>query len=323
MEYALVNPINPVKNQYRGINAHLHSYWQAEGGWDSFHTNHISDLMRLIDAALPTGYVADIEQSLQIRRFGQPFGNPESDVTIYDTNTQRPSHRPTPFLGNVEAVAIPEIMSLDDEVSEYRAVAIYEYVHGKRINESPVAWIELLSPSNKRGGQNAAEYRTKRLKLLQSGIVFVEIDYLHQSPPNFTFKRDVLLHPYHIVVVDPRPEYYEGLAYPYHFDADEIIPTVKIPLNADDVFSFDFGVAYEKTLSETHYARRFMDYTQLPLNFDRYSSDDQARILNRMIAVLEAVQQGADLEAVAPLPVGTLPLDEAVAKIQTLGVMVS
>ena len=74
MEYPLVNPINPVKNQYRGINPHLHSYWQAEGGWDSFHTNHIADLMRLINTALPTGYVADIDQSLQIRRFGQPFG---------------------------------------------------------------------------------------------------------------------------------------------------------------------------------------------------------------------------------------------------------
>ena len=37
-------------------------------------------------------------------------------------------------------------------------------------------------------------------------------------------------------------------------------------------------------------------------------------LLNRMIAVLEAAQQGADLEAVAPLPVGTLPLDEALAR---------
>ena len=69
-----MNPINPIKNQYRGINAHLHSFWQSEGGWDSFHTNHIADLMRLINTALPTGYVANIEQSLQIRRFGQPFG---------------------------------------------------------------------------------------------------------------------------------------------------------------------------------------------------------------------------------------------------------
>ncbi|MBA3871098.1 MAG: DUF4058 family protein [Anaerolineae bacterium] len=317
-----MNPINPVKNQYRGINAHLHSYWQAEGGWDSFHTNHISDLMRLIDSALPAGYVADIEQSLQIRRFGQPFGKPESDVTIYDTNFERHLHHPVRFLGTVEAVAIPEIMSLDDEVSEYRAVAIYEYVIGKHDKESPVAWIELLSPSNKRGGQNAAEYRIKRLKLLQSGIVFVEIDYLHESPPNFTFKRDALTHPYHIVVVDPRPEYYEGLAYPYHFDADEIIPTVEIPLNGDDGFAFDFGIAYDKTLSETHYARRFMDYTQPPLNFDRYNPDDQARIINRMIAVLEADQQGADLESVVPLSVEALPLEEALPPVQMLGVTV-
>lgn len=158
MEIMRVNPINPVKNQYRGINAHLHSYWQAEGGWDSFHTNHITDLMRLIEANLPDGYIADIEQSLQIRRFGEPFGKPGSDVTIYDTNPLR-SKQPARFLAHVEAVAIPEIMTVDDDVSEYRAVGIYEYVLGKRDEGSPVAWIELLSPSNKSGGQNAAEYR--------------------------------------------------------------------------------------------------------------------------------------------------------------------
>ena len=38
--------VNSKRNQYRGINAHLHSFWQAKGGWDSFHSNHMTDLMR-------------------------------------------------------------------------------------------------------------------------------------------------------------------------------------------------------------------------------------------------------------------------------------
>jgi hypothetical protein len=60
-----MKPIRDVtKNQYRGINAHLHSYWQAKGGWDTFHFNHIPDLMRLINGQLPPGYVADLIQSL-------------------------------------------------------------------------------------------------------------------------------------------------------------------------------------------------------------------------------------------------------------------
>src|SRR5688572_13293980 len=101
-------PIRSIKNQYRGINAHLHSFWQSEGGWDSFHSSHITYLTAALKAKLlPKGYTAESQQSLQIR-------------------------------------------SLEDELSQYIAVGIYEFVQGD--HDEPVAWIELLSPSNKPGG---------------------------------------------------------------------------------------------------------------------------------------------------------------------------
>ena len=53
-----------------------------------------------------------------------------------------------------------------------------------------------------------------------------------------------------------------------------------------------------------------LDYSQLPLNFDRYREADQARIVSRMLAVIEAAQAGRDLEQ-PPQPVEPLPLDEA------------
>lgn len=323
-----MNPINPVKNQYRGINAHLHSYWQGVGGWDSFHTNHIADLMREMNKNLmPMGYVADIERSLQIRRYSEPAGKPESDVTIYDMHPAHREHQPPPRITSVEAIAIPEAISLNEEISPYRAVAIYEYVPGKLPYGKPVVWIELLSPSNKPGGQDAGNFRDKRIKLLESGIVFVEIDYLHESPPTLNYfpmyrKGRSGSHAYHIIVVDPRPKVEDGWLYPYHIDVDTDLPKLAIPLNANDILEVDMGAIYQTTLSETPYHRLFVDYTQLPLNFDRYSPDDQARILNRMIAVIEAAQQGIDLESAAPLPVGTLSLDEAIARVQSLGVVV-
>lgn len=324
-----MNRINPVKNQYRGINAHLHSYWQGVGGWDSFHTNHIADLMREMNRNLmPMGYVADIERSLQIRRYSEPAGKPESDVTINDIH---PSHRERllpPRITTVEAVAIPEAISLNEEISPYRAVAIYEYVPNKPPYGKPVVWVELLSPSNKPGGQDAGNFRDKRIKLLESGIVFVEIDYLHESPSTLDYfplyrKARSGSHPYHITVVDPRPQIEEGWLYPYHADVDHELPVVAIPLNADDILEVNMHSIYQTTLLATPYHRLFVDYAQLPLNFDRYSPDDQARILNRMIAVIEAAQQGIDLESAAPLPVGTLPLDEALTHVQALGVVVS
>lgn len=289
-----MNPINPVKNQYRGINAHLHSYWQGVGGWDSFHTNHVVDLMRGMNKQLmPMGYVADIEPSLQLQTSKQ-----EDAKVVYD-NSKNSSYRQIHVFNSGEAVAISELLNLDDEESEYRAVAIYET--SKLVEKTCVVWIELMSPSNKGERESAAQYRAKRQKLLRTGSVFLEIDYLHESRSDFRFGSSAKEYPYHITVINPHPSFYEGLAYPYHFDVDEVIPTVEIPLNADDVFKFDFGIAYTKTLDETHYARRFSDYTQLPLNFDRYSPDDQARILNRMIAVIEASQQGINLESASPL----------------------
>ncbi len=307
--------IRAVKNQYRGVNAHLHSLMQGAGGWDGFHTNHIADLMRLMSVQLlPMGYIVDIQQSLQIRRAGFPAGRPESDVTIYDSDPFRPQR---PFAGavNAQAMAIPDAMRIEDELSQYQAISIYEAVPGERAPGKPVAWVELLSPSNKPGGQDAAYYHDKRLKVLHSGIVFVEIDYLHESISTFdAFPRynteDSGAHPYHIVVVDPRPSLIEGKVYPYSFDVDDDIPPVKIPLNGADVLEFSFAAPYDKTFSETLYGARLVDYSQQPLNFDRYSRDDQARILSRMLTIVTAAAKGLDLEANAPLPLIDNPNDE-------------
>lgn len=287
-------PIRSAKNQYRGINAHLHSYWQSEGGWDSFHSNHITYLTSALKAKLlPMGYTAETQQSLQIRRLGEPAGRPESDVTL----------------------------------SQYTAIGIYEFVPGQSDRGEPVAWIELLSPSNKPGGQDAAYYRNKRHKLLQSGMVFVELDYLHESPS--TFERipryagtgngsDSGAHPYRIMVVDPRPVFLEGIVYPAEFDVDDPIPSVEIPLHADDVLSFDFNAPYQRTFDELFYGVELVDYSQLPLHWERYSRDDQIHILARMLAVMKGVRNGIDLEKSVPIPTkGDIALESALAAIRS------
>lgn len=320
--------IRVIKNQYRGINAHLHSYLQKSGRWDEFHFNHIPDIMRLMsELLLPMGYVADVTQSLQIRRAEKSAGKPESDITIYDQDPLR-THKTT-YSGTVHAaaVAIPDIMTVEEELAEYKAVAIYKYIQEDPDLGEPVAWIELLSPSNKPGGQDADYYRDKRLKLIHSGIVFVELDYLHESPPTFEKfpnyavsrrrPRDAQAHPYHIVVVDPRPSLTEGLAYPYHFAVDDPIPTVEIPLKQGDIFSFDFGAAYHKTLRETRYDYRFVDYATLPVNFARYSEDDQARILTRMLHVIQNAQNNEALSR-EPEPLEVIPLRQALVQFEAL-----
>lgn len=318
-----------VKNQYLGINAHLHSFWQKMGGWKEFHTSHIVDLTRTLkQELLPLGYTAGIEDSLQIRRSETEEGRPESDIAIHDRD---PIRSLLPYSGAATIADKAEILTISDllldyeELSEYRAIAIRSQ-RNERQDGSLVAWIELLSPSNKL--QDVNLYRTKRLDLLKIGVVFIELDYLHESPPTFNripnyagWRRrswpSPHSHPYRIFVIDPRPELYEGTAVHYEFDVDEPIPTVKIPLNDNDVLTFDFGPAYHKTLAETFFAYEFVDYAQYPVNFERYSPEDRQRIATRMVAVLEAARDKINLES-GPFERPDISLEEAVQKIERL-----
>jgi len=322
--------VRSVKNQYLGINAHLHSYWQAGGDWGEFHASYIIDLSRALKAQLaPLGYVAGIQKSIQIRRENTDDSKPKSDVTIYDTHPTRPFMAAQPPLGGAYDMVLdlPEVLEEEDDSAEFRALAIYEANPDPADNlGEPVAWIEILSPSNKPGGQHAQIYKSKRRKLLDSAIVFVEIDYLHESPP--TFDRipryrsrtrnnvgSTNAHPYRILVIDPRPLISQGKLYTYQFDVDQPIPIVTIPLSASDVLEFDFGRSYHRTLQDEMFAYMHVSYEQLPVNFNRYSKDDQQRIAARMIAVLEAAKNGIDLET-GPFPTQALTLEDALARIE-------
>jgi len=329
----IVMSVRSLTNQYLGVNAHLHSLWQKSGGWDSFHNSHITHLTSALKGKLlPMGYTAESQQSLQIRRLGEPVGKPESDVTLYDAHFSERRRSSPPALQVQPAFPIPAMMSLEEEIAPYAAIGLYEFVPGQSDRGEPVAWIELLSPSNKPGGQDAAYYRNKRYKILRTGVVFVELDYLHESASTFdgiarypangeSHQPEHTAHPYRIMVVDPRPALLEGLVYPAAFDVDTRIPTVKIPLNGDDVLDFDFNAPYQRTYEELFYGIELVDYSQLPANFSHYSPDDQTRILARMLAVLEAARDGIDLDENAPLPLKPLSLDEILAHLQDFDIV--
>jgi hypothetical protein len=314
--------VRSIKNQYLGINAHLHSLWQATGRWNRFHNVHIAQLMMLLKAQLlPIGYTAEIEESLQIRRLGDEPKRPKAGILIRDLNPYRSSPSPIPVVGAETMVMEELIVEEEGKEHPYSAVAIYERDADEEAGE-PIAWVELLSPSNKGLSKDAVLYQTKREALLRGGMVFVELDYLSETSPTFERLPDYTQqHPgataYRLLVLDPRPELRRGLAYLYFLGVDASVPPVTIPLSAGDKIVFDFGAAYRKTFEEGLYGYD-LDYRQLPLNFERYSPADQTRIACRMVAILKAAQAGIDLDANAPLPVEALPLEEALAQIKTL-----
>jgi hypothetical protein len=293
-------PIKAIKNQYVGINAHLHSYWQAVGGWHEFHTAYIVQLAAILNAQLvPKGYKAGIEQSLQLRLDDLPLGEPESDITIYDMQ-RRSGHIPPQSLP-VETTVVPiaELMELVTERAEYRALAVYSIREGKR--GEVVGWMELLSPSNKGNGSGANEYMLKRQALVQRSITFIEIDYLNNTPPTIARFRDG--NPYRIIMIDPHPDSFSGTAYSYSFGVDDTIPTIEIPLKSSDKLMADFAIPYHQTIESQFFAHEFVDYSQTPEGMNFYNSENQKRIFARIRAIELAVRAGIDLEKNAPLPV--------------------
>ena len=281
--------IHTRKNQYKGVNAHLHSYFQAQGGWSSFHTNFISTLARDLNTQLPDGFVVDIEQSLQIREIypdtGERIRHPEPDLTIYRTRAAMSVSGSAGAAATITQ-AIPDTLDLTEDLY-YSAVVIHQ-VEADEVLGQAVTRIEILSPTNKQGA-GYIQYREKRYTALKSGVALVELDFLHETPPVVNglphYPTEPGSYAYNITISDPTPSFEAGLAYTYAFGVDTPIPTVVIPLGKANQIDFSLNNIYDEVYASlTAYSRR-VDYAEEPRHLERYSPTDQSHIRQRMAAV--------------------------------------
>lgn len=291
-------PLHLRTNQYRGVNAHLHSNLQNDtDAWGVFHGTHITLLAVEIDALLPPGYIAEPERGLQIKPYHPATGEEirterarrrRPDITIYETGT--PASTSVVSSGAVTAptleVAAIESLMLDEEA--YLAAVVIRRVEENNIGRA-VTWLELLSPTNKPGDTGYSQYLDGRENTLRSGIALVEMDYLHQSAPVIGAipsypDREQGAYPYHIAVTNPRPNLHEGRLSVYGFGVDAPMPVIAIPLAEDDRFTLDFGKVYHQTFESLSAFSRRVDYEHEPERMDSYAESDRARIREVMRA---------------------------------------
>lgn len=294
-------PIHSPNNEYRGVNAHLHSYFQSQGEWEGFHTSHITDLARSINRLLPLGYAVGLESSLQIREFhpdtGERIRRPKPDVIVY-----RAGEPPTTRLSDIPAadsatLTLPIIQTFHTlEFLHYSAVMIYQVQEKRGGLGRPVTRLELLSPSNKYG-DGFLYYTDKRREALHGGMKLVEIDYLHQTEPVIagvpSYLRGVPhAWPYLISVSDPTPDYREGLTHVYGFGVDNPIPLIDVPLLGEDRLLLNVDAVYQETFASLRIFSTLVDYAQPPAQFQTYNPADQARI-QAVMARVQANQREA------------------------------
>lgn len=317
-------PLRSRFNQYLGLNIHFHQWIQTEANlWRDFHGVYMVYLLAALKSQLlPIGYTARIEQGLQIQAT-EGKRTPQSDISIYDLQPTRPmdTAATSAAFGTV-VVPILELLAIPTtDVDYYNAVVIYPDSEGDA-KPTPIAWLELLSPTNKYGAGLEA-YRQKREKLLRRGIVFVELDYLHGYLPTFagiTAYDPQFPHaeatPFHIIVTDPRPTLASGQGVIYQFTVDEAIPTAQIPLSAGDLLAFDFDAAYQKMFVEVWYGND-VDYSQLPLFLPTFFPTDQHRLLSRLLTINTHADALGEHALPFPREFDRLPADELVARLKT------
>lgn len=284
------------ENPYPGINAHFNSFLQTPGTrqeesfWPAFHVTHISNISGALNAQLPRHYIAMAERSLQIRSLEDYFGkvaiqNPKSGVMVFQRSVRDPSASVAVL--TVTPTWEATLAEVLEPIRPPMAVAIRELVAPRQLGRI-VAWIELLSPSNKPGGGNFPAYDFKRTEALEADAPLIEIDYLHESPPLVKqlprYPADAGSKPYSIIVSDPRPNWAKGKVRVYSFEVGQAIPAFPLPLAGEEMLLFDLNAVYQRTFKEGRW-NDLLDYSQLPARFETYHADDQARIREVMKSV--------------------------------------
>jgi hypothetical protein len=268
--------MNRLKNPYRGINAHLNSQLQNTGDWSDFHTLFIATLRtHLTQLATPKGYRVSTEKSHQIRVSDTSWSvrTRYPDVAIYNPNPIATSA----VVLSPQRLLLPldELLSEDELDIYFRSIALY---NGQN---KLVAWIELLSPSNKLPESAYYQFVEKRKDILRSQATYIEIDFLHQQPPTFKkipdySKHQVGSYPYRMVVI-PDASQENDNAIVIHVGIDEAIPVLDIALSPQDTISCDLDAVYQKVF-EDNLLGQDIDYLQVPMQFNTYSPQDCRKI---------------------------------------------
>ena len=283
-------PIISERNLYAGVNPHLNSYLQNPVSlWSGFHALHISDLVRTLDNALPEGYGASAEASIQYR-YTETYVEPgiqriQPDVLV-SQQADAPAFAPT----SVATASTPYLVEVGLEIVAVERPLNAVIVRDLANDERPVTRIEVLSPANLPGGSYHKRYLQKRAEALRAGLHLVEIDYLHQYQPIVPNARsyvdgDAGSYPFVVLVTHVQASSEDNQTVFYGSHVDEPLPRIVLPLLGADHIVFDLNPAYNQTATSTRRFRDASDYSQLPVAFERYSADDQQRIRARMAAI--------------------------------------
>jgi len=153
----------------------MNPYFEQAAHWQDFHAEFLSTLRRHLAPRITPGYFVQLEEHVYIHDLPP---EPRRLAGRADLSVARsgPSTAGVPAAAVLEAPAEVLLPAQDVERAPFLEVR-------DRRGRELVAVIELLSPSNKRPGEDREQYLAKRRELLRGAAHLVEIDFLRGWPP--------------------------------------------------------------------------------------------------------------------------------------------
>ncbi|QDT38602.1 DUF4058 family protein [Stratiformator vulcanicus] len=240
-------------------------YLQSPRLWPGCHNRLADEISSLLNKLLPEGYYADIEMREEIDIVGD-IGPKHfvADVSIQREKTLVDSAVAT--VPRAETSACVELV-LETEPVRYANVMIKE-----ADQHAVITSIEILSPANKRPGQDRQAFVTKRDELLAAGVSILEIDLLRNGQRTW----DQPVFQQAIENLEPRPQYMvtvsrswdrgqrSKLAF-YPVTLQQTLPVLAVPLRQSDPdVALDLQYCFREAYDSGPYRRGAVDYTKPP-----------------------------------------------------------
>ena len=230
-------------------------YLETSEFWRGFHNMMITFIAKQMNADLPRGYAANIEEHVVIEPERKEI---YPDIFVTERFPQASSRRTggAAVLDAVETVAPVEVYYNEPRQRYLKVIAGSDW-------QEVVAIIEILSPSNKRSGRSQDDYIEKQQKIIHSATHLMEIDLLrtgaHTVAAPYESQRIDLKYPYLISLSR------NGRRIPldvWPVTLRKPLPRIALPLKPGDPdFALDLQEAFERAYEAGPYSRS-IDYTQ-------------------------------------------------------------
>ncbi|HEX6984595.1 MAG TPA: DUF4058 family protein [Planctomycetaceae bacterium] len=274
-------------------------YLEDPAIWPDLHDRLANEISSVLNAVLPRPYYARRESRPEVGIAGEDAGRPiVPDVSVL-RRREAPARAATP--GSVAVAERPPRTERTESVRigtpgepvRHHYVEIRDASRGHAL----VTLIEIVSPTNKRPGEDRKAYRAKQREVLDSDSNLIEIDLLSAGEPVVASPAVIAAleagrgRSRYLVTVSrtweraPTPEYEL-----FPFGLHDPLPCISVPLReGEDEVLLDLQYVFDRCYDTGPYARGAVDYDEPPRT--PLADDEKLWVRDRVAAAFPGLSE--------------------------------